>query len=169
MSLKSPTLPLAVLALFAVAFGPSSAHAAAPASPKVQQRIDALLKRRLKPEALPVDLPNPFQVITGNGNLRDFSQDDSNSKGSDDNGGGASGAAVASNVDILSSAVARLKFGGIIVLKDQSKIVINGVSRKEGDMLPADWNNTVVYLKIGRLRPGEVILQYGDASATLKF
>src|SRR5437868_1296145 len=51
----------------------SSSHTAAP-SPIIQQRIDALLKHRLKPEPLPTDPPNPFQVTSGS-STRDLAAD----------------------------------------------------------------------------------------------
>ena len=46
------------------ALGHSAVPATAP-SPSIQSRIDALLKQRLKPEPLPVNPPNPFQLVSG--------------------------------------------------------------------------------------------------------
>lgn len=180
MSLPSrPPLVRTALLLAFVTLAPSSVSAAAGPSEKLQQRIDTLLKRRLKPEALPVDLPNPFQVITGGGSTREGSPeeigprslptDDVTLKSAPVGGTPGASSAAPSSVDVLSATVARMKFGGTIILKDHIKVVINGVQRQEGDMIPADWNNNVVYLKIVRLLPTHVVLRYGDAEATLKF
>lgn len=178
MSRPPLPLPRAFAALLtATLLGAASLHAAGTPSPQIQQRIDALLKRRLTPVALPIDLPNPFQVITGGPSAP--APDDAISKfpTAEEVAAGisasgetkSSGSAGPSNVDVLSAIVSRLKFGGIIVLKDQTKVVINGVPRREGDMMPADWNNAVVYLKVVKLLPDQVVLRYVDVDATLKF
>ncbi|HEY1110471.1 MAG TPA: hypothetical protein VGE76_17610, partial [Opitutaceae bacterium] len=51
-------LLLATLAL--VTADGTSALAADAASPVIARQIDELLKHRLRPEPLPIDLPNPF-------------------------------------------------------------------------------------------------------------
>ena len=157
------------------ALGLSAVPATAP-SPSIQSRIDALLKQRLKPEPLPVNPPNPFQLVSGA--RRDSAPEDFSSKPAvldesvattptiGDPGRETSGP---SQSEVLISCATRLKLGGIIVLKDQIQIVVNGVPRKEGDAVAADWNNTIVYLKISRLLPGYMVLRYGEAEATVKF
>jgi hypothetical protein len=71
--------------------------------------------------------------------------------------------------EILITCASRLKLGGVIILKDQIQIVVNGVPRKEGDTVAADWNNSIVYLKIAKLLPGQMVLRYGEAEATVRF
>lgn len=163
------------LALFGVT---SWVHAAAaPTSPPstmtVQQRIDALLKRRLKAGALPVNLPNPFQFNTGA--LR--SADDNaarltaeiNAVSEEEAARPAKNAPANDDLSIPTQATVQLKVGGIIVLKDRLQVVVNGSPRKEGDSVAADWNNALIYLQIIRLSPGPMVLRYGEAEATLKF
>jgi hypothetical protein len=163
------------LVAVAFAFGASLA-AGAEVSPTLQQRIDALLKRRLKPEPLPVTPPNPFQP-TGE-TRRDAAWDDVASKPAVTEDAGAAGgqlAAVGSAAngatasEILISCATKLKVGGVVVVKNQIQIVVNGITRKEGDNVAADWNNTIVQLKIARLLPGQMVLRYGDAEAVVKF
>lgn len=164
---------IVTLALTALPVTAAVTPNAAP-TPKLQRRIDVLMKRRTKLEALPPDLPNPFQLNLGsNGtggialteNLPRSAKDDEAASST-----AASAAAAPSNVDILSAIVSRLRFGGMIVLKDQGiKVVINGVQRREGDMVPAEWNNSVIYLKITKVTATDVVLRYNDADATLKF
>lgn len=146
-------------------------------STPLQQRIDALLKQRLKPEPLPITPPNPFQM-TGSVK-RESAQDDTPAKptprddvtpapiAASDNQ--AKELAANQQSEVLISCATRLKLGGVIILKDQIQIVVNGVPRREGDTVAADWNNAVVYLKITRLLPGQMVLKYGDAEATVKF
>lgn len=185
MSLLPRPSPVWIAALLVVAVGSSSARAAsAPPAPsaKVQQRIDTLLKRRLKPEALPIDVPNPFQVITGGPSLAREAPPETitmkNAAGeeipADPNAPAVAAAPGASTVvptslEVLSTVLPRLKIGGVIALKDQLKVVVNGVPRREGEMIPADWNNTVIYLKIVRLLPTQIVFRYGDTEMPLKF
>ena len=150
-------------------------------SPGIQHKIDVLLKSWLKPEALPVNPPNPFQVMTGL--RREVAPDDPAARRAnpdvlaatalpvrDDRPREATGQpAGPGDSDVLISCATRLKLGGIIVIKDQIQIVVNGVPRKEGDNIAADWNNTIVYLRITRLLPGQMVLRYNEAEATVKF
>ena len=52
-----PILLCAALALSTIAF-------AAEPSPAIRRQIDALLRPRLNPEPLPLDPPNPFEMVT---------------------------------------------------------------------------------------------------------
>jgi hypothetical protein len=142
---------------------------AAPAGPTIQQRIDALLKRRLRPEPLPVSLPNPFQM--SGGIVRETTAEE---RAAEPDGAALAnainqGKINANPVEVLTSVSARLKIGGIIALKDQLQLVINGVPRKEGDSVAADWNGALVFVKIVRLSAGQIVLRYGEAEITMKF
>jgi hypothetical protein len=163
--------------LLAAALGFLAASAAAtPVTPTLQHRIDVLLKRRLSPEPLPSDLPNPFQVVKGS--IRENLSDDIVSRQPALDGvmevtrasetSQPRAAVVTSNTEVLAGAAAKLKVGGIIILKDQIQVVINGMPRKEGDLVAADWNNNLVYLRVLRLFTGEMVLSYADAEITLK-
>jgi len=164
--------PLVLLAL-----GSCPALRAATASTSLQQRIDALLKNRLKPEPLPINPPNPFQMT---GIARRESGEESAPRSvapRDDivaiapppSDNVSKELAATQQSETLISCATHLKLGGVIILKDQIQIVVNGVPRKEGDSVAADWNNSIVYLKIARLLPGQMVLRYGDAEATVKF
>jgi hypothetical protein len=171
---KTPFRFPVLLGLAALGLAPTPG---AEPSPTIQFRIDALLKHRLKPEPLPVNPPNPFQMISGS--RREFSPEDLGSKPAVSDELVASSApseqappkelAGNSQAEVLIGSATKLKLGGIIILKDQLQIVVNGVPRKEGDSIAADWNNTIVYFKIARLLPGHMVLRYGDAEATVKF
>jgi hypothetical protein len=149
------------------------AHADAPpvASKPIQQKIDALLKRRLQAEPLPVNPPNPFQLHGGAN--RALTPDEAATQLAAAEAEASLHRVLvpttASNLEVLTSIVARLKIGGVIVLKDQIQIVINGVPRKEGDSIFVDWNNTPIVVKIIRLLPGQLALRYLDSEITLKY
>lgn len=164
---------LCIATLCAASLGSAFATApATPPSPKLQQRIDALLKRRLKPEALPVTVANPFQA---NGGAIRSASAESGDASADANGVSALGAdptnaALApTSSEILTTVASRMKIGGLIVLKDRLQAVINGSPRREGDLVAADWNGSLIYAKIARLSAGEIVLRYLDAEVTLKF
>jgi hypothetical protein len=174
----NPARPSVSLYLFTVlvtgALGLCPASATTP-SPAIQKRIDALLKHRLKPEALPVNPPNPFQMTSGP--KRELAPDELSARPaiSDDVAAPASTEgqvkelAATSQAEVLVSCATRLKLGGIIIIKEQIQIVINGVPRKEGDAVSAEWNNNIVQLRVARLVPGHLVLRYGEAEATIKF
>jgi hypothetical protein len=144
----------------------SAANAAEPAaaSRPVQQRIDALLKRRLRPEPLPVNPPNPFQL--SGGAVRSITLEEISTLPAANQ---AKIPAAATNLEVLAGIVARLKVGGIIALKDQIQVVVNGVPRREGDSITVEWNKVLVSVKLIRLLPGQIVLRYADAEITIKF
>lgn len=177
---RLPRLLLAAAtALLAAAPGYSAAPAASPpAKPALtlQQRIDALLKHRTRPEPLPVDPPNPFVVVSRG--LRDTAAADGKSSVAVENlasapKAGAPAAApeflAASSAEVLAACAVRLKIGGMIRLRDQIQLVINDVPRKEGDFIAAVWNNSIVQLRLVRLVPGQLVLRFEEAEVTLKF
>lgn len=172
-----PIVAVATLLLSHVAVI-AAAPPADTATRNLQQRIDALLKQRLKPEPLPVTPPNPFQV-TG-GAKRETSPDDAPPRAAPpaERGGAASvttaegPAKDLANVnpsEVLIACATKLKLGGVLILKEQLQIVVNGTPRKEGDVIPADWNNSIIYLRVARLLPGQLVLRYGEAEVTMKF
>jgi hypothetical protein len=159
------------LGLAAPAAAPASTAKAPTQSERIQLRIDALLKRRLKPEPLPVVLPNPFAVVSGgtNGVRLDGTDDD-----------GADGVVVetpakptepppTTSAEALARGAAKLRIGGMVRLKDQLQIIINDSPRKVGDTVVLDRNNAMTYLQIVRIAPGEVTLRLNDATQTIKF
>jgi hypothetical protein len=143
----------------------------------IQHRIDALLKHRLRPEPLPVELPNPFLLYSGG--IHDFKEDDGSSKpvvkAENTTEGGPNGGAVVkplsapSNVETLMDCVARLKAGGSVVINGQTYLAINGVLRKAGDIILSDWNNLLVKIQVVRIVPGHAVFRYQDAETTLKY
>lgn len=137
----------------------SSVPAAAPAPVSLEHQIDVLLKRRLKPEPLPLDLPNPFVLKS----RRDASP--------------ARMAEVAppvpearpiSTAEVLADCVSHLRIGGIIRMKDQMQIVINDIPRKEGDPINVLWNNTQIQIRLLRLAPDQVVLRYLGSEQVVK-
>jgi hypothetical protein len=163
---------------FALAAISVVSYAAVPTpSPTFQQRIDALLKQRLRPEPLPIDPPNPFQLITGG--VRDVSLEGAAVKpatkpSSEPNGdqvaaytsGDVGGA---SSAEVLAGCVARLKIGGMIRIRDQIQIVVNDIPRKEGDVIVVDWNKSSIHLRVVNIQPSQLTLRYGDADVILKY
>ena len=144
-------------------------------SPAVVQQIDALVRHRLRPEALPIDPPNPF-VITGGG-IRDSviesgrvrstmtleALPNSPSLNPDRE------AVPASNADVLAACVRALRIGGVIQMKDQTQVVINDTPRKEGDFLTVQWNNAPVHLRLVRVTREHFVIRYQDAELTLRY
>lgn len=161
----------ALLAAPAKAPGPARAP-----SPAIVQRIDALLRHRLRPEALPIDPPNPFSV-TGGG-IRDSAIEGGRVRSSmiveplSNSGGNLNPdreAVPASNADVLAGCVRALRIGGVIQMKDQTQVVINDAPRKEGDYLTVQWNNAPVHLRLVRITRELFVVRYQDAELTLRY
>jgi hypothetical protein len=144
------------------------------ASTAIQRQIDALLKHRLKPEALPIDPPNPFVMPTGTRDLPGEISAKTTLPTASDSGAAAETSpspesALASNAEILVTCAGRLKIGGLMRLKDHTQIVINDVPRREGDSIAAQWNNTTVSLRVMRVQTGVLVLRLGEAEVLVKF
>jgi hypothetical protein len=164
-------------ALLLVASPGVAAAPAATSGPTIQERLDALLKHRIKPEPLPVDLPNPFLVLSGG--IRESGAEAAKSRlahGKEAAAGAAASDATApaaslppSNAEILSDCTTRLKIGGIIVVNGQAQISINGILRKEGDLIAVEWNHSSVPVRLVRFVSGQVVFRYRDAEMTVKF
>jgi hypothetical protein len=175
MTRRRTNLSWVRVACLAAAMAWPEARAAAPAATLAQQ-IDALLKHRLRPEPLPLELPNPF-VVTGGG-IRDVVTEGARARPAAAVEGGAARDLAAnpdqeavppSHADVLAACAGRLKIGGIIRMKDQVQIVINDAPRKEGDFITMPWNGGAVHLRIVRLQPEQLTLRYQDAELTLRY
>lgn len=148
------------------AFVPLTLFAAAPAtdsSAKIRQRIDALLTRRLLPEPLPADLPNPFETTSAAARSRLIARTEPAAVATDPD----REAIPARHGDLLADYAARLRISGIMRLKDQILVVINDTPRKEGDLIPVPSTSPRIHLQISRLLPDRVVLRYLDAEIAL--
>lgn len=161
---------LIVVALLASPVAPAGTPSPSPA---ITQQIDALLKHRLRPEPLPVELPNPFVVTAGG--IRDAVTDPVRGRSNAFAEAGAAAAnpdreAVApTNVDVLAACASRLRIGGVIRIKDQLQIVVNDTPRKEGDFITVPWSGASVHLRIVKLLPEQLTLRYLDAELTVRY
>jgi hypothetical protein len=143
---------------------------------RTKQRIDALFKRRLKPEPLPVNLPNPFQVVGGTINAKgaDGPDDDAPPKVTADPRPVDPAPKVVeetgplSDSDALAGYAARLKIGGTIQLNGRAQLIINQSPYKEGDFIFVDNKDAVIYLQIVRITPTELTLRFKDIEQTLR-
>lgn len=152
----------------------ASAFAADAASPVIARQIDELLKHRLRPEPLPLDLPNPFATqgatiqrsrpttVLESPTPRNGNNDEPSTPADRE-------AERATHAQILADCASRLRVGGTIRLKDQSQIVINDTPRKPGDLLIVPYQTTRIPIEIVRLLPDRVILRYLDAEIAVKF
>ncbi|MES2693527.1 MAG: hypothetical protein V4773_08645 [Verrucomicrobiota bacterium] len=146
------------------------AIAADTASPAITRQIDALLKHRLRPEPLPLDLPNPF-VLTG------VTTTQRARPTVVENGARIEDAAASPNreatqvnhSEILADCAARLRIGGTIRLKDHVQIVINDTPRKEGDFLYVPYQATRIPMEIVRIMNDRIVLRYMGAEISVKF
>ena len=158
--LRSLRSVFAVLLLSAAAL--AAVGTAAGPSEKTRQQIDSLLRHRLKPDPLPVDLPNPFLVIRGSVG---FARTDG--PGEED---GERKKSAGNSAEVLARHAAELKIGGVVWLKDQVlQIFINELLLKEGDFITLDRNNATIRIQVARIQPGRLILRLDDAEHTVRF
>jgi hypothetical protein len=135
--------------------------------PSIAEQLERLLNRRLKPEPLPLDLPNPFvmlakeprdSMITQPVAIADAPPADA-----------IEAIRPVANVDVLADAISRMHFGGVIRMKDQVQILINDTPRKEGYTFKMPWNNAQIIIRVQRISPADVVLRYLDVEATVRF
>lgn len=164
----SPLRPVLLLVALTLA---TRAFAADAASPVIARQIDELLKHRLRPEPLPIDLPNPF--ATQGATIQRATRSTTVVESTPRNGTGEEPAdreaARATHSQILADCAARLRIGGTIRLKDQAQIVINDTPRKPGDLLIVPYQNTRIPIEIVRLLPDRVNLRYLEEEIAVKF
>jgi hypothetical protein len=145
-----------------------------PLSPRflqVRERIDALLLKRSTPPEAPDPINNPFRV----GSALPVAPI---VRGVSDGGGvpsvrssEARGQALA----ILDQLIPTLKIGGKMGMGTkasvggQVKLVsINGRLYKKGDVIPAQWQNQPVYLRVREVTDDSVTLALDEATRTVK-
>jgi hypothetical protein len=155
----------------------SVAASTARRSDRIVQRIDALLKHRLKPEAPLVNPSNPFRVVKNSAAARigedagtDIHPEEELDKTADASGGQTPGEESVDGAKALAHYVGGLKIGGVIRLKDQVvQIVINGVPRKEGDFIILEQDNAVIHLQLVRIMSGAIVVRLNGTEQTFKF
>ncbi|HKB56726.1 MAG TPA: hypothetical protein VKC51_03975 [Lacunisphaera sp.] len=148
------------------------AGAAAPGkASRITDRIDALFRQRLRPVPLPVDLPNPFLVVSS-----------ATSRRPDDAGpGGNEATVVATNraksadevqpgtdAETLARYAAKLKIGGTIVVSGVTQLVVNQSPYKEGDYIFLDSKEALMYVQIIRLTSSELTLGFKEAKQVIR-
>jgi hypothetical protein len=173
MTSRARQLLLATAGLLAAHLpGAVPAHVApAPSPVPLTRQIDALLKRRLRPEPLPLDLPNPFALP---GPTR---RDATFSSASEPVGvvtppaptNPDIEARVATNAEVLAECAARLKVGGIMRVQGRVQLVINDVPRKEGDTIIVPWGSNKISLTLVSILAEQVVVRYNDAELALRF
>ncbi len=140
--------------------------AAADRFDRTKAHIDALLSHRLKPGALPEKPANPF-LFTVPGSLLVAGP-----------GGPAGPVApvipeptantLADDDQILAYCVSRLKISGQVQRGGRAHLMINSNTYKETDLIPVRGGaDTVYYVKIVRISPGEVVFGYNDVVLSL--
>jgi len=151
---------------------------AAPAKPSpgesalIRQRIDALLKKRQKPEPLPAEPPNPFALASalagGPAPTRETPQAGEQPAAAIEIGS-ADESAPASTAELLARFSSRLRITGIIRLKGQVHVIINDSPWKEGDYMILNQGTGIIRLQVMRIQPGQLTLRLEDAELVLKF
>ena len=177
--LLAPGLLLAAVFFPAAGAGAVPVPAAAKAathSQHLRERIDALFKRRLKPEPLPVTLPNPFLVVSGgiNGKRPDGTESDPATGDDRDAHVGAPDpkpaeeTPPASDTEALAHYMATLKIGGALQLNGRPQLIINQSPRKEGDLIFLDNKDSMIYLRVIRITPFELTLGFKEVEQTVR-
>lgn len=155
----------------------AAAMRAAKQSEEIERRIDALLKQRLKPDALPRVIPNPFVIVSGvvtaqrGEGTGPESPVEANPRIASDTTSAAQTEEFPAftSAELLARCASTLKFGGMIQLNDRVQIIINNVPRKEGDIVFVNHGNAQAYLRIVRITPGTVTLRLNDAEQVVKY
>ncbi len=166
-------LPVIFILLLGLAGPALAATPAAAKSAQIRQQIDALLKRRQRPEPLPPEPPSPFALVAvvpgGPGQSRDVAATPVEESLPVAVNSPAVEGEPRSTAELLARLAARLRITGIIRLKDQVNIIINDSPWKEGDYLIINHAGSVVRLQILRIMHGQLTLRLDEAEMVLRF
>jgi hypothetical protein len=161
---------LSLAASLWLAVAPLSAADAPGKASRITDRIDALFRQRLRPVPLPVDLPNPFLVVSGATSRRP----DEAGPGGDATPGATNRAKSADEVqpgtdaETLARYAAKLKIGGTIVVSGVTQLVVNQSPYKEGDYIFLDSKEALMYVQIIRLTSSELTLGFKEAKQVIR-
>ena len=159
--MKTPSRLLALLLLA----GLLTSLPAADRFDRTKAHIDALLSHRLKPEPLPAKPANPF-LFSAPGSTLAVTP----------GGPGPSGPSIpeptantlADDDQILAFCVSRLRITGQVQRGGRTLLLINSNTYMEADLIPVRGSaDTVYYVKVVRIAPGEVVFGYNDAILSL--
>ncbi len=139
---------------------------------RTKQRIDALLKRRINPDALPAVLPNPFQL----------SEETPTASSTHMPGANTEQVVVQPKVDVpaefvqpgsdeetLARYLPTLRVTGTGQLNGRAYLIINSTPYKEGDRIQVSNKAAQIFFQIIHIAPGEVTFGLNDAQQVLKF
>ena len=134
----------------------------------LREQIDSLLKRRRRPEPLPLDPPNPFVLLApiAGGLTRPATPSDrmvpveSTLR---------SEPTATETAEALARFASRLRIGGMIRIKDQVQIIINDVACREGDYITVERAPRMIRLQVLRILPGQLTLRLDEAELVLRF
>lgn len=155
---------LVVGAISLVAAAPTGGRTPAQVE-KTQQRIDSMLKNRLKPEPLPLTLPNPFQVVGGTATLSEGSAPPTDATTETP----VPEVVTDSTTEALARYVGKLKIGGYIRINNQPQLFVNDAPRKEGDFIIVEQKDSAIYLQIVQITTSNVTFRLNEATLTVKF
>ncbi len=141
---------------------------------RIQERIDALIKNRLKPDPLPAILPNPFQLseafpLTENPRTPGGPTDHSSDPAAHETKPPVDAPPTGSDAEILAYYAATLRISGTVELNGRPQLVINQSPYKEGDLILLRHKDANVYLRVVHIAPGELTLGYKAVEQILKF
>jgi hypothetical protein len=164
---------LPFVALFTLLSFDVTVGAAPNESALIRQRIDELLKRRQKPEPLPVDPPSPFALSSAVSGGSTMVREPAPGAGVSTAGAAVekpeAEAGSATTTELLARVASRLHITGVISLKNQLNIIINDNPWKEGDFLIVNQGARIIRLQVMRIQPGQLTLRLEDAELVLKF
>jgi hypothetical protein len=148
-----------------------------PASPKAtdrfertKERIDALLKNRLKPVPLPANPPNPFLLTEAASTTTPGSATDHGTEPAPHDGATVFDVTAPHNdAEFLAFYAGTLKISGTVQLNGRPQLIINQSPYKEGDLILLRNKEASIYLKVVRIAPGELTLGYNGVEQTLPF
>lgn len=141
-------------------------------SKAVRQRIEDLLQQRRKPDALPIDPPNPFaqqNVATVGAVLTPREPSSAALETPALAPPLPSESGFSNSTEVLAKFASRLRITGLIRLKDQVHVIINDTPWKEGDFIIVERGSRPVQLQIARIQTGQLTLRLGDAELMLRF
>ena len=129
--------------------------------PRIEQRVQVLVGRRLNPQPLPASLPNPFYRGVEPSDLAQL--DIANPVVE-----AVPAAPDITDADTLARIAPTLRITGLVSVNDVPHVAVNGLVCKAGDVIPIGGRDIPIFIQVRKVDGHNVTLGLNDAELTIQ-
>jgi hypothetical protein len=129
--------------------------------PRTEDRVKLLVSRRLDPQPLPAELPNPFYRGVEPTDLQNVAINATPDVE-------APPAPDISDADTLARVAPTLRITGLVTLNGVPHVAVNGSVCKVGDVIPVSGRDHPIFIQVRRIGAHDITLGLNDAELTMQ-